>query len=399
MPARYRKLTVALSAASILVLAACSSGDTTQNPGSGGASNGGANKKGVKVAFVAPLTSGNSTFANQMKNAAQLAAKQYNESSSAKCTVTISAYDDKGTAEDATKVVLRAISADGAQAVIGAYAGVEALAIKELAERQRVVFISSSSISPGITQDTTYPFRTSVTLLAYPATYAALIKKLGLKAPAIIADDGPTGTPLVKPVSAALSAVGISQAGPAITFPANSTDLTATVQQAKAQNPDSVIVLGSVGADQGLLLKTAYEQGLKIPFAGNSAISSPNAQTVGGDAYKSMDIYSFFNQDPSKPEYRNFLSKYSSAYGQDKRLTEAAPQTYDAVMILGAALDQTGCDAGGSELARAIHALPPQSAAAGPVNAKLSFDGSQDGFKDAQLVPFKLVNGTPTAVS
>lgn len=384
MTGNSQRLMAGLCAASLLALAACSSSTNAKNS---------SGRKQVKVALVAPLTSGNSTFATQMKNSAELAAKQYNESSTGKCTLSISAYDDKGTAEDATKVIQRAISADGAKVIVGGYAGVEALATKELAERQNIVYLSTSTLSPALTQDAKYTFRVSARLLDYPNTYAAFIKRLGFHAPAIVADDSPTGKPLVQPLNAALAAVGVRPAGSAVIFPANSTDLTATVQQAKSQHPDAVIVLGAVAADQGLIVKTASEQGLKAPLMGNSAIASPDAQKVGGGAYKTMTVYTFNNTDPAKPEYADYVSKYTAKYGQQKSLTEAADQTYDATLLLGAALDQDSCNPTGSKLATAIHALPPQPAAAGSTGTKLNFSAGQDGFKDVQLVAFKVVDG------
>lgn len=393
MTRNYRTILPILSAGvAAALIAGCGSGGSGASGGSTGGSDSSGGKD-VKVALVVPLTSGNSTYAAQMSNAADLAADRYNSAAGSKCQLTITAYDDKGDAGDATTVTQNALSADGEQVIIGAYTSDEALAIKGIAERQGVVFLSTSSLSPAITAGAKFTFRVSAQLANYPESYAAFAKKIGLTRPAIVADDSPTGQPLAAPLRDALVQAGVTPAGPAVIFQANATSMTATVQQVQAQHPGSIIVLGAVAADQGLLIKTAAQAGLDVPFVGNSAIASPDAQKVAGSAYNSSTIYTFNNTDPSKPAYKAFVAAYTAKFGEDKSLAEPGAQTYDAVTVLGEALNSTDCDASGAKLAAALHALPPTTSAAGGTGVKLSFAGGQDGFENLRLVPFKVVDG------
>lgn len=405
MKLRHRQI-ASLGVFALLVLAACGddSPSTAGSPSTSGsetsAGAGGGDRPEVKVAFVAPLTGGNSTFATQMLNSAELAASQYNESADSACRITVLSYDDKGTAEDATRVAQRALTADGASVLVGGYAGVEALAMKEIAERQETVFLSPSTLALALVEDARFTFRISPNLLDYPNSYAAFVADQGYERPAIIADDGPTGDPLTGPLIAALEEEGITVAGPPVIFPANSTDMTASVQQIAGQNPDSLVILGAVAADQGLVIRTAAEQGLDVPMMGNSAIASPDAQTVAGAAYGTSETYTFNNTDPNKPEYTAYVEAYEAEFGPvDGSITEAADQTYDAMNLLGAALDVAGCDADGPALADTIRGLPAHPAAAGGVDVTLSFADGQEAFPGVRLVPFRVVDGSLEPVS
>jgi branched-chain amino acid transport system substrate-binding protein len=354
-------------------------------------------KPEVAVGALAPITGGNSVFAQHEANSIELGVDEYNASATGKCKINLTTYDNLGTAEDSTRVAQRAITVDSAQALIGTFASAEALAVKEIAERQKIIFISTTGISNAVTQDATYTFRTSAKNDDYPVSMAALIKRLGLSKPAIIHDDGPVGSSLAGPVADMLVSEGFTVAG-SVEYALNATDLSANMQQIADLGADSLLLLSSSGADSGLVIKTEHEQGLTLPIMGFSSIGSPDAQTVAGDAFDSIDVYSFFNRDPAKPEYIAFHDAYEAKYGAEANLAEQAAPAYDGVKVLGAALDATDCSTDGAELAEAIHALPPIPAASGPVGGEISFTDTQDGHGSLEVPPFKIVDGVPTPV-
>jgi branched-chain amino acid transport system substrate-binding protein len=385
--ARHTRLAGAGLLSMALFATACTSSTPaapTAAPAAGGAE--------VSVALLVPTSSGNSTFASQMENSARLAVKDYNASAGG-CRISLKVYDTKGVADETTTVTQRALTVDGAKVVVGAYSGAEALAVKQLTEREKVVYMSSSTISPAVTENAKYTFRVAATQDDYPTAMAQLVKKIGASKPAMIHDDGPIGATAWQPTVDALKAAGLTVSGTAVSFPLNSPDLSAPIQQLSGQHPDAVIHLGSSGADAGLLAKTLLEQGLKTPLIGYSSVVSPDSIKIAGAAADSLGLYAFYNRSTSKPEYQKFAEKYIAEYGGDGNVGENANQTYDALNVLGAALNANKCATDGDSLAGALRALPPQDVSSGGPADKLSFAKSQNGFSASGLVPYKYAAG------
>jgi ABC-type branched-subunit amino acid transport system substrate-binding protein len=120
MQTRHSMQVAAVGVALAMTAAACGS-STSSSTAAGGtsAAPGSGKRPSVSVAFLAPLTSGNSTFAVQMQNAAKLAVSGYNSSSGGKCTISLTSFDDQGSAETTTQVVNRAVTTGGINVAYG----------------------------------------------------------------------------------------------------------------------------------------------------------------------------------------------------------------------------------------------------------------------------------------
>lgn len=384
------------SIASVAGLAALIVGVTgcSSSGGSGGKSG------SITVAFPVPITSGNSVAAAQMVDAAKLAIKDINAAGGAGGrTLKLKVYDDGGTPDGATQVVQRGLTVDGAKVIVGGYSSAEALAVRTVAERQKTVYMSTSSVGPQVTSKATYTFRTTINQKDYAPPMARAIKNLGKSRPAILSDTGPVGSTLPPDVVSALKGEGITAQSP-VSYTLNSTDVSSSVSKVVAQKPDSLIIISSASADQGLIVKTMVEQGLRVPVVGFGSLAAGNAIKIGGAAYgKLPGVYTLANTSPGKPDFDNLIKKYAAAYGGnpaalETTINEQVPETYDGFMLIKQALDATKGDTSGSALAKALHALKPYSTpASGKVGARISFAGTQDGFHDSISI-FKLTNGT-----
>jgi len=379
-------VSVAVLAAVGLAVTACSSSGSSGGSGSGSA---------ITIALPVPLTSGNSTAAQQMVDTAKLAVADINKSGGAGGhQLSLKTYDDKGTADGATQVVQRALTVDGAKVIIGAYSTAESIAVRTVAEREKVVYIGTSAVGPQVTEDAKYTFRTTINQADYAPPMARVIKNLGLSKPAILADTGPVGSTLPPGISAELKSAGITALAP-VSYTINSTDVSSSVSKVVAQHPDSVIIVSSSSADQGLLVKTLDEQGLHVPIVGFGSLTAANGLKIGGSSYGKMPgVYAVQNFDPTKPEFTNFVKKYAAATGGDATtlnttINEQCPDTYDAFQTLKLALDADQGDTSGDALAAALHKITYSNPVAGKTGAAISFQNSQDGFHDS-LAVFKL---------
>jgi len=386
-----RYLTGVVAVAALVVLAACGGGSSSSGSGSG---------KSLTIAFPVPLTSGNSAAAEQMVKAAELAVKTINANGGAGGRqLVLKVYDDKLTADESAKVAQRAITVDKAEVIMGGYTSIEGLAIREVTERRKVVYIATSTVSPQLTADATYTFRAAnVDKLSYPVQMAELYAKLGFKKPVVSHDDGPTGATLFGPINDELTKQGLHPSTP-VGFQLKATDLSSAVGAIKGEKPDSLIHIGSSGADAGLLMKTLAEQGVHVPVLGFGSLISSEARNIGGPAYGSGDVYTLANMQPSKKQFQDLADLYAKAYGGTEsevasKMVEQVPQTWDAFQALRQALDSTKGKTDGDSLAKALHDITPFEGAAGKAGSNFSFQGRQDGFNES-LVPFKFDGTRP----
>ncbi|ODU07392.1 MAG: hypothetical protein ABS81_01140 [Pseudonocardia sp. SCN 72-86] len=374
----------------LLVVAGCGAGG-----GSGGSGAGGP----LTIAFPVPLTSGNKAAADQMVNTAQLAVKTINASGGAGGRqLVLKVYDDKLTADESAKIAQRAITQEGAEVIMGGFTSIEGLAIREVVERRKLVYIATSTVSPQLTTGATYTFRSAHDQGDYPVQMADLYAQLGFKKPVVVHDDGPTGSTLFGPINDALTAKGLTPVAP-VAFSLNSTDVSSAVDAVKQEQPDSIVHIGSSGADAGLVLKTLSERGVRLPVLGFGSLISAEALKIGGSAYSEAPVYTLANMQPSKPQFKDFVAKYAAEYGGDPAqlsttLVEQTVQTWDGFDLLRKALDATGGKADGETLAPALKAVVPYEGVGGKAGSTIGFTTSQNAYHQA-LVAFKLQGTKP----
>lgn len=375
-----KKLMATLAAASLVALSAC-----------GSSSSGGGDGDTLKVALIIPLTGASAKTAKQMENAAELAVAKINKDGGVDGKdLALKVYDDKLTPEDATKESQRAVTRDGSVAIIGAQSSGEALAIREVAERSKIPFITSSATAESVTDGAAFTYRIAPLLTDYANGVVDTAQALKLTKPAVLNDSGAAGLLLKDLFEKHAKEVGMSFAGSPIEYPINGTDVSAQVSSAAKQKPDAVLIGGSAGSDHGLVAKTMLEQGLDVPLVGFSPILVSDAIKIAGDAYTDLPgVYSLQNLDQNKATTKEFIAAYTDKYGAED-LTEQPAQTYDAFMLLADSLKETK-GKGGQDLVDVLDAMDPYEGVAGKEGAMIQFTKDRhDGFEGDYLVTYKM---------
>jgi len=390
-----KKLSVSLMTV-VLVLASAACGGGGDTPGANAATKQ-LSGDPVHVAVIVPLTGASAKTAEQMANAAKLAANKVNvDGGIGGRPLEIKVYDDQLKPENAAQEAQRALTRDQSVAIVGAQSSGEALAIREVVERSKTPFITSSATVEAITKDATYTYRIAPLLTDYANGVVDIGKAIGLKKPAVLHDSGGAGVLLKSLFIARAKEVSLPLAGAPVEYPFNGTDMSAQVSAAAKEGPDGVLIGGSAGGDHGLVAKTMVEQGLIVPLIGFSPILVSDAVKIGGDSYKKLPaVYSLQNLDQEKASFKEFQALYIKEYGATQ-LTEHPAQTWDAIMILAKALRQTKGE-GGDALKDALNATKGYDGVSGRKGATIEFSQTRhDGFQGKYLVAYKMDG--PTAV-
>lgn len=361
--------------------------------GCGGSDNGDSGEGGdpITVAIIVPLTGASAKTAEQMRNGAQLAVEEINADGGVNGRdLVLEIYDDELTAETATREAQRAITRDGAIAIVGAQSSGEALAIREVAERSQIPFITSSATAESVTDGATFTYRIAPLLTDYANGVVDIGNTLGLQRPVVLHDSGAAGVLLKDLFLSRADEVGLNLSGDPIEYPLNGTDMTAQIAAAAAQNPDGVLIGGSAGSDHGLIAKTMVEQGLDVPLIGFSPILVSDAIQIAGDAYSQLPgVYSLQNLDLTKESSKTFISDYVEEFGEAD-LTEHPAQTYDAINILAEAL-RASDGQGGQALVDALNSIEPYTGASGRDGALIEFTPERhNGYESDYLVAYKM---------
>lgn len=374
------------------------SADTAQSEeAAGGTSDATTDGEPIKVALILPLTGASAKTAEQMQNGAQLAADEANAAGGVDGRpIELVVYDDELAPDKATTEAQRAITRDDVTAIVGAQSSGEALAIREVAERSEVLFITSSATVEAVTEGATYTYRIAPLLTDYANGVVDIGQSIGLESPSIAHDSGGAGILLLDLFKKRADDVGVTLAGEPVEYAINGTDMSAQVAAIASQNPDGVLIGGSAGGDHGLFARTMVEQGLDVPLIGFSPILVDDAIAIGGEAYASLpSVYSLQNIDQNKAAFQMFRDSYFEEFGEAD-LTEHPAQTYDAVTMLVASLRVTGGE-GGAPLAAALDGLDPVNGASGRDGAMIEFSADRhDGYQGSYLVAYEMDG--PTAV-
>lgn len=253
--------------------------------------------------------------------------------------------DDLANPSAATAEALRLITQDHVAALIGAGQSPETLAATALAARHGVPFLVPDAEAPSITgRGLGWVFRTTPLSADDAKAYAQFLQ--GLKAGgrkiatlALVFEDSDFGRSAAGGIGDALRAAGF--AVDTIAYPANATDLSATVTALRAKNPD-VTIFVSRTADAILMTKTMQNAGYKsqMEIGDDAGFSDPGFVAAVGNLAQGLIDRSQWNsgKEGSAAAILDDLYKAKSGHELDDR----SARVMQGFFVLADALDRAG---------------------------------------------------------
>src|SRR5215831_20418952 len=269
-------------------------------------------KETVKLAFIGPLTGGNSAIGLGGRNSADLAVKLRNQDAKAKYTYELTVLDDECKPDAGVQVATKAGSDRNIIAGVTHYCSVVAMATVDTYHRFGLPVIVWGAVLPDITYRNKYAevHRVNGTMINQNDVNAELVSKLGYKTFAVIHDTADYGKGHNQYFSAAIAKLGGKILG---TFgvTADQQDFTAELTQIKALNPE-VIYFGGL-TPIGVRIRAQMDKlGIKAVFDGTSGIvSEAFIQGVGPLA---EGVLAFREGAPTEklPGGKFFMEKYTA---------------------------------------------------------------------------------------
>ena len=300
-------------------------------------------KPSVKIGINAELTGEMPAVGASCKQAAELFADQVNKGGglavgTEKLPINLSVVDNSCKADQAAAAAQRLISQDGVIVMVGPNASSCAIPAGEIAEALGCLMISPWSTNPKTTVDSTTGktkknvFRACFTdRFESPVLAAFATKNLQAKTAAVLYDvssEAPTS-------QSALFKEAFEKAGGKVvameTYTTGDRDFSAQLTKIRETAPD-IIYLPAPYNDTPLIAAQARQLGIKAPFLGSDAWSSPDIIKL--DTGKNLEGSYFCNHystEAPNPKAKQFIADYKARYGNAP--DDVAALTYDAMSL------------------------------------------------------------------
>ena len=289
-------------------------------------------KETVKIAFVGPLTGGNSAIGLGGRNSADLAVKLRNQDAKAKYSYELVVLDDECKPDTGVQVATKAGSDRSIVAGVTHYCSVVAMATVDTYHRFGLPVIVWGAVLPDITYANDFKeiHRVNGTMINQNETNAKFVTDHGYKRVAVIHDTTDYGKGHDKYFTQFLTKDG-GKVVIDLGVTADQQDFTAELTQIKAQNPE-VLYFGGL-TPIGVRIRAQMDKlGLNAQFDGTSGI-------VNDDFIKALGplaegVLAFREGAPAEklPGGKKFLEDYN------KQGYTNPPEAYGPFAFAGAQL-------------------------------------------------------------
>lgn len=305
----------------------------------------------VRVGLIAELTGDIPAVGASCKNAAELAAKEINDSGGItiggkKYQVELFIQDSASKPDQSAAAAQKLITQNNVLAIIGPNASSNAIPASEIAETSKTVMITPWSTNPKTTLDSktgqpkNYVFRACFTDVFEGHILGKFAAgNLGVKRAAVLFD---VASEVLKS-QAELFKNSFEKSGGTVaayeTYTTGDKDFSAQLTKIKNAAPQ-IVFLPSYYTDVPLQVQQAHRLGINVPFLGSDAWSTEELIKMCGNDCEGFYFCNHYSPDTKNPATKKFIETYTAKYG--KTPDDVAALTYDAFGLLRQAIVDSG---------------------------------------------------------
>ncbi|MCK4445511.1 MAG: ABC transporter substrate-binding protein [Candidatus Marinimicrobia bacterium] len=297
-------------------------------------------EKEIKIGVITPLTGGSAKYGEDIKRGYDLAVEEINEKGGIEGRKINFIYEDsEGKPEKAVAAAQKLIQRDKVITILGALWSSPTLAVAPIANKNKVILLSSGSSSPKVTDAGDYIFRNEVSDEYGAEQTANLFFKLGFKKIAILYVNNDFGIGQKDVTQKAYSQIGGSVVG-AESFEQDAKDFRTQLLKIKEKKFEALLIVGY--KETILILQQMRELGMKTQILSVALFQDFEILEKVGDIAEGA-IYTYcgtFDVKSQEPKVKKFVEKFKEKYHTAPEYY--APLGYDAVKILTLAIEKGG---------------------------------------------------------
>jgi len=345
---RIRTASVSTAAALALLVTGCASEDPADTAAPAPQASGGGGGSGedcvieepVPVGAALSLTGAAASYGQSQQKGLELALDDLAEKEGV--TYELAIEDDATDPKQGIAVFEQFISREPVSIILGPTLSNGAKTTDPIAQEEGVPVLGISNTAAGITEIGDYIFRNSLPETAViPQTIAKAKESLGLEKVVVMYsnDDAFTESGFTA-FEAALEEEGLETVE-TLTFSKADTDFRALLTEAKAAQPDALVVSGLIEAAIPLVTQ-ARELGIEVPIIGGNGFNSPQLMADAGEAAEGVIVGAAWNSASESEENVAFLEAFKAKH--DGNPDQFAAQAYTGMILVDAAV-RAGCSA------------------------------------------------------
>lgn len=292
-------------------------------------------------------------------------------------------YDNHSTPIQSRLAAKQAVQ-DGAIAVIGASYSSHSLAIAPYLQKMKVPMISPDSTHPDVTKTGDYIFRACLIDTWQGKALAMFVKdQLSATTAVIFRNINSDYSIGIAEIFGRNFTTGGGRVLAVMNYKSQQTDFTDLLQEARELNPDVLFIPGH--AESGYVVRQALQMGIKAKMLGGDGWPSRQFYANGGHDLKEGYYTGHWNKNLDTEKTKDFIARYKNVYD----ITDYAPISYDAAMLLFSAIQRAG-----SVDRQAIRDVLAATKGFKGVTGKISFNAKGDP-KNKRVVVMKITDGRP----
>lgn len=314
------------------------------------------NTKPIRIGAILSLSGTYAALGEPERNALRLLESQVNAKGGVNGRPIEIIIEDDGTDEaKAVAAAQKLIERDNVVAILGASGTGPSMAVRGVVETAGIPQISlaggsviTSKFSPNVFQ---IPWQNSLLI----NELLSQLKSKGITKVALISDNGGYGKDGHEILAKSVAKYGITAVAD-VAFKPGDTDMSGQIS-AIARSDAQAVILWNAGKEASIVLKTAYQQGLTIPWYGGSGQARAEFIEGAGSVAENYTIITgksylpqlWENQDSQRQMVESFLANYKATYKKDPDIF--AGHAHDGLALLIDALGRSSSTDGKSLIA------------------------------------------------
>ena len=343
----------------------------------------GMGQKEVVIGVIGPMTGSAAQAGNNMRDAVALGIEEVNRSGRLKgITLRMVVVDDEGNPTRSINGNKRLVYKEKAVVVIGAVHSSCTLANMEVTRKAGIPQITPISTSPAITaKGNKWIFRTAATDAIQAENIVKIaLEKLGKERLAVMYVSNDYGRDATKVLVDISSKMGYPPVGME-SFDQGDKEYSSQLLKIEEKNPDTIIIW-ALYEEAAHIAKKVAQMGLKVQLMGGGGLTNSKYVELGKTATNGTIMCQTYHPSSKEPHIVSFTRKFKEKYGRNP--DPNAAQSYDAIMIAVAALEEVGVD-NESKIRDAIASTSNFNGVTGTI----SFDNTGDAPREMKVIQIR----------